>query len=396
MRGAGREPCEWTGFAIGSLDRHGDIMRALRSIGIGSVLFALTAVLFPAVAQAAAPTVYCVIAYGHENPGICDKHPDLGAPVYRGKIYPTSRPYGYGEKGLLFVEGYATPGTRVTVSATDGDLVISRTVEATASEGKYKADLKVTELGAHEASGPNPFGHSVLTVTAVAVNGLGEGSAPMSREIDKYAVDGATDAGGSTLDIYSPRLSNLKWPPKHWCRTSTAGMGNSNVGNFGGDRDGKCSSLQMDGVGAVPDLSWLMCIEPTSEGSAVRSLLPAPLNTPNPFRSEYCRTPVRDAAPTGEAQISGLAEDDHSGAFGHASEISKVVIQIKQGTSVLKTITNFSRQNSTQGHWAESIRINDFTPNYPNGPAYSVTVTVTDAVGKTASASQTGITIYPW
>lgn len=372
-------------------------MRRPRTITLGGVLLTLTAaVLVPAVAQAATPTVYCTVAYGHENPGNCEKHPDLSAPVYRGALYPTSQPFGYGEKGLLFVEGYATPGTRVTVSATDGSLTISRSVEATATEGSFKADLKVTELGVHAASGANPFGHSVLTVTAVAVNSLNEASSPRVTEIDKYAVDGATDGNGDTMDIYAPRLSGLKWPPKHWCHASTAGMGNSGVGNFGGERDGRCSSLQQDGVGAVPDVSWVMCLEATSEASGPRSLLPAPLNTPNPWRSQYCRTSTSAAAPTGEAQVSGLAEDDHSGSFGHASEIASVVIQVTQGTTVLKTITRFSRQNSTQGHWAEPLRINDFTPNYPNGTPYTVTVTATDAVGRTASASQTGITVYPW
>lgn len=370
-------------------------MRRLRTLGVGSILFALTAVLMPTAAYAATPTVHCVVAYGHENPGICEKHPDVNAPVYRGKIYPTSQPYGYGEKGLLFVEGYATPGTLVTVSATDGNLTVSRTVEATQSLGNYKADLKVTELGVHEASLGNQFGLSVVTVSAVAVNNLNEASLPRSAEIDKFAVDGDTDINGDTMDIYAPRLSGLRFPPKHWCHTSSAGMGNGG-NHFGGDREGRCSSLQADGVGAVPDVSWLACLDETSELSGPRSLLPAPLNTPSPFRPNYCRESVNKTPPTGEAQLSGLAEDDHSGAFSHASEISSIVIEIKQGTSVIKTITRFSRQNSTQGHWAETLRINDFAPNYPNGPAYSITVTVKDAVGKTASASQTGITVYPW
>jgi hypothetical protein len=371
-------------------------MRRLRTLTVSSALFALTAVVLPTTAQAATPVVHCVIAYGHENPGLCDKHPELGAPVYRGKIYPTSQPYGYGEKGLLFVEGYATPGTRVTVSATDGDLVISRTVEATSSEGTFKADLKVTELGVHAASGTNPFGHSVVTVSAVATNTLNEESAVTTTEIDKYAVDGATDGDGNTLDVYAPRLSGLRWPPKHWCHTSSAGMGNSSVGNFGGDRDGRCSSLQQDGIGAAPDLSWVACLEETSEASGPRSLLPAPLNTPNPMRSQYCRTSTRAAAPSGEAQLSGLAEDDHSGAFGHASEIASVVIRVTQGATVLRTITHFSRQNATQGQWATTLRINDFSPNYPNGTPYAVTVTATDATGRSATAAQTGIIVYPW
>lgn len=374
-------------------------MRRLRTLGVGTLL-ALTAVLVPSAANAAAPSVYCVIAYGHENPGNCDQYPDLSQPPYRGKIYPTSQPYGYGEKGLLFVEGYATPGTLVVVGATDGALTVTRTVEASAADGQFKADLKVTELGVHEATPTNPFGGAALTVSAYAVNALNEQSTTVTTTIDKYAVDGDTDGLGNTMDIYAPRLSGLRFPPKHWCHTSSAGMGNSSMPsgfrNLGGERDGRCSNLQSDGIGAAPDVTWLACIEATSEGSAVRQHLPSPLNTPNPFRSQYCRTSAANAPPTGEAQLSGLAEDDHGGAFGHASEISKIVIEIKQGAAVLKTITRFARQNSTQGAWAERLKIDDFAPNYPNGPSYSITVTATDAVGLTASASQTGITVYPW
>lgn len=208
------------------------IAGSVRKIAIGALFAAFAALLVPSAASAAAPTVYCVVAYGHENPGNCEPQPDLNVPPYAGRIYPTSQPYGYGEKGLLFVEGNANPGARVTVSATDGNLTVSRTVEAALADdpqtgrraGDFKADLKVTNMGVHEGTGGNPNGISTLDVTAVANVG-GTDSAPVSTTIDKYAI-APGDQGVTGLDKYKPIWTMAaQYPPGTWIHLTSNGVG---------------------------------------------------------------------------------------------------------------------------------------------------------------------------
>lgn len=207
------------------------IAGSARKIALGAVLAALSALLVPSAASAAAPTVYCVIAYGHENPGNCDPHPELSATAYDGRIYPTSQPYGYGEKGLLYVEGNANPGARVTVTATDGVRSFSRTVEAALANdpqtgrraGDFKADLKVTELGVHAGTPSNVNGVSDIDITAIATVG-GVDSAPATTDIDKYAITPGNE--GPTGDKYNPVFTmGPNYPPGAWIHLTSNGVG---------------------------------------------------------------------------------------------------------------------------------------------------------------------------
>lgn len=305
------------------------IAGSVRKIALGALLAAFAALLVPSAASAASPTVYCIVAYGHENPGNCNPQPELNAPPYAGRIYPTSQPYGYAEKGLLFVEGNANPGARVTVTVTDGSLTAVRTVEAAAANdpqtgrraGDFKADLKVTNMGVHQGSGGNPNGISTLDVTAVATVAAVD-SAPVSTTIDKYAI-----APGDTVkDIYKPVFPVIRRPQ------DTANQPNPQY----------------------PPATW---IHLTSNGVGV---------------------------------IRGLVEDDHPAAYGHASEIASINVTIKQGATMIRNFGNVAnRINSTQAKYDIVVNINDFEPSYPFNDPYVVAVTVKDANGNTVTVSGT-------
>lgn len=306
------------------------IAGSVRKIALGALFAALAALLVPAAASAAAPTVYCVVAYGHENPGNCDPQPNLSQPPYEGRIYPTSQPYGYGEKGLLFVEGNANPGALVTISVTDGTATVTRTVEAAASTdpqlgtraGDFKADLKVTNLGVHEGTPGNPNGISELTVSAVA-RVAGVDSPAKATSIDKYAITPG-DEGPTGKDKYKPVFPVIRRP-----------QDSSNQPNP-----------------QYPPGLWFHL---TSNGVGV---------------------------------IRGLVEDDHSAAFGHASEIASITVKITQGTTLLRDFGNVAnRINSTQAKYDVVVNINDFEPSFPMNDPYTVTVTVKDANGNTVTVS---------
>jgi hypothetical protein len=308
------------------------IAGSARKIALGAVLAALSALLVPGAAAAAAPTVYCVIAYGHENPGNCDPHPEVAAPPYEGRIYPTSQPYGYGEKGLLFVEGNANPGARVTVTATDGTRSFSRTVEAASASdpqsgrraGDFKADLKVTELGVHEGTPGNPNGISDIDITVVATVGSVD-SAPATTDIDKYAI-APGDEGPNGLDKYKPIFPVIRRP-----------QDSSNQPNP-----------------QYPPGFWMHL---TSNGVGV---------------------------------IRGLVEDDHPAAYGHASEIASIDVTIKQGATLIRDFGNVAnRVNSTQAKFDIVLNINNFEPSFPFSNPYVVTVVVKDANGNSVSSTGT-------
>lgn len=316
------------------------IVGSVRKISLVALLVATAALLVPGAAQAA-PTVYCVIAYGHENPGNCNPQPDLNAAPYQGRIYPTSQPYGYGEKGLLFVEGNATPGSSMTVSATDGSSTVTRRVETALSNdpqfgrraGDFKADLKVTNLGVHAGSPTNPNGISTLTVT---VSFTSAPDVSKTTTIAKYAI-APGDQGPTGKDKYAPQFPSL---------------------------------LRPDGTNNPP-------------------------NPPNPetpktfwFQESLLLCDDYDCNGQGEAKIRGLVEDDTAGAFGHASEIASITVTITQDGVMIRNYGNVAdRINSTQARFDITVKIGDLEPNFPLNAPYTVTIRVEDANGNKTGAA---------
>lgn len=246
----------------------------------------------PTVARAADPRVNCLQAFASIVPASkCDpstfRHLPPATPDV---ITPLTRLYNYGSNvndylGVVKVEGNATPGSRVTITISDGVKSINRTATAAPSPdsnyGQRAGDfevlfdptrdfsqgpLSVQELGSHSAGPdafptmPNPtptdLGQTVLTVSAVALVGS-ISSAPLAVEIFKRP---ATPG-----DEFGPELGSLRFPPQHWCHYSGRGAqaGPSSQGqeslHLGGQADGTCSSFAVTGLGAVPDVTWTLC-----------------------------------------------------------------------------------------------------------------------------------------
>ncbi len=383
---------------------------------------------------------------------------------------PLSRLYNYGSNvydymGVVKVEGNATAGSQVTITISDGTRSITRVATAAATSnpdyerraGDFevlfdptrdlsKGFASVQELGGHVAGPdatpemPSPsttdLGQTILTVQAVATQ-AGVESLPMSIEIFKQP---ATPG-----DIFEPELQSLRFPPKHWCHYSGKGAsgpkgdGGQEGMHLGGQSDGTCSSFAFDGVGAIPDATWVLCTRytgrlpdqvPNSIVDTERTLIDQhdavcdlamdcggiascstygciPLcdnacanglaDSYNSLRNQYCRAPYDQSMPTHHAPLSGRADDLAGAPDGFASEIASVTITITQGEAVVRTfIDPFARTNSTSGTWGWELNINDFAPTYPNGTPYVITVTATDAWGNSASESSSPITVYPF
>lgn len=321
------------------------IAGSVRKISLVALLVATAALLVPGAANAAAPRVLCVVAYGHENPGNCDPQPDLNVPPYAGRIYPTSQPYGYGEKGLLFVEGHTNAGAAVAVSATDGSRTYSRTVNATGA-GEFKADLKVTNLGVHAGTGGAACngivsvacnGISTLTVSVVATV-AGVDSAAVTTSIAKYAIKPG-DQGLTGKDQYAPQ-----WVAPRSCGTN-------------------CTQPNPE----FPPGFWFQSDLIILCGNA-------------------------DCTSIGEAIIRGHVEDDTANAFGHASEIASVNVTITRAGVLVRDFGNVAnRVNSTQAKFDIVLKAGDFEPTFPmsflNDDWYTVTVEIKDANGNSLSAS---------
>lgn len=397
------------------------------------ILTGLLASSLPSTATAASgPVVYCMKAFSSDVPAKCDPGTFPWDPEYRGIVTPNSRPYGNwpttnepGYPGVLYVEGNADAGSRVTVTVSDGsrsisEVVFARTNDDAGTEEK-RGDFRVAfdpmnnpnmlaslaELGTHAAdTGDNAAtvafpgsGKSTLTVTAVAEIAGVTGS-PLKVFADKYAA--------SPLDAAAPALQGLRWPPQHWCHYSSRGaqMPGANQ-HMGGDDDGRCGQFSQEGLGAIPDATWVACLKETSELPddvreelvAAQTLLGGPYCDYNcmnsPFRPYYCRTNYTRTHPHGEAPVMGLANDWRNDGTG--SEIKSVLIEVLQGSTVVKSYTDrFSRTTSTTARWGFTLKINDFQPNWPIGTPYIVKVTATDAWGRTSTAQSSTIYVYPY
>lgn len=410
----------------------------------------------PATSMAAGPKVRCLQAYATVVPPKCDPSDLTQAPT-TDKVTPISDLFGLGAPfmGNIVVEGNATPGSTVTITISDGQATLTReaVTAATASEnnatraGDFEVvfdptsdlskPLSVQELGVHRArpgapnSSTDPFdlGRSVLTVEAVASDGVAQ-SPTKTVEIVKLA---ATPG-----DTFAPEFRNLRFPPEHWCHW--AGEGGHLFGeNLGGGNDGSCGSLAYQGLGAVPDATWVLCMRETSMPpaqapelfeDAQRSAIDAhdmacdragdcqgldcesqygcdPLcdeacaagyaDEWHQVRNNYCRTTPERSHPTQTAPVAGTAVDLHDAANGLASEISTVRITITQAGRVIRSYEDhFARATSTSGGWGFSLSINDFAPSWPYDAPYLVTVVAEDAWGNQATAQSQPINVYPY
>ncbi|MFP5224680.1 MAG: hypothetical protein ACLGH3_03840 [Actinomycetota bacterium] len=402
-----------------------DLSRFSRSIIALAALIGATLPVAADAAPIAGPRVYCMIAFNDEIPDRCDPATFRHEPQYIGKLAPSIEVYP-SQAGVLYVEGNADPGAKVTVTVTDGDKSMTEVVTALAAPdpgtGERRGDFRVAfdpvndpnetasiaELGRHTADpGDDPLtvsppgsGLTRLTVIATAEMGGIEGT-PLEVFVDKYAA--------SAGDTQAPVLKGLKFPPAHWCRYSSRGAQMPGVNqHLGGDDDGRCGTLSMDGVGAIPDATWVFCVKETSElPDLVRnglvdlqSMFPGGPYCDyncmsNPFRGNYCRTNAARTVPHGEAPVIGLADDSRNDGTG--SEIASVVIEVFQGSTLLdRWDDRFARATSTTARWGFVLKINDFEPNWPGGVPYVVKVTATDAWGRVSSAQSAPITVYPY
>jgi hypothetical protein len=359
----------WKGFKRSSL---------VMALSVCATVASLT----PA-ANAAGARVFCLQTYGHEVPAQpCEKNPNLLQPYdYSGKVYPNSLLYvsSLGSQGSfvtaptgsIYVEGNATPGSRVAISVTDGIRTLGPfTVDAEPADGggaragDFFAEIMVSELGSHVATpgadpdnvGDDELGPTTLTITAQATDGMGS-AGPLTDTIVKHA---ATEG-----DTFKPRLVQQRWPSL--------------------DMDHICSQRQVeDAVNGSQELIFGDWILGFSEKSACT------------YHS-----------------ISGSILDHYNGSNGTASEISDVRIEITKeelGQTFLdvKHSTDTPNLPPTRGpiltRYASNVskysyifNINDLPPNdlalVGLDDFYTVTVTVCDAWGNVMSPSATNCVV---
>ncbi|MFA5891044.1 MAG: hypothetical protein WDA27_08860 [Actinomycetota bacterium] len=368
----------------------------------------IAAVVAPGAARASAPTINFAEAFG-------DAQPEVDADAAK-RLFATSLPYGFGEPGLAYVRGNATPGVYVTVTVSDGVSKVSRRVtsatdddvQAGVTRGDFNAELHVTEFGAHSSAAPScavsprpdpcvdpatsdftRLGPTSLDFTFVATSLDGSSSEPVVLEgaLTKYAA--------RPFDKVAPKLSRMTWPPMNWCHLSGSGV---DAGPTGQDYPGQGQGLGLGGSTSgscgrtpAPDVTWGACaVGPTGTG------LPAGPSEVTPPRAWCSTTSPSQSIPRGEALVSGLADDNWSGAMGVASEIASIHVQVWQGQTMLRSIPSITRFGP-RAAWGVTLRINDFEPNFPRGTPYDIKVIVTDAWGNTATTQASyGITVYPW
>lgn len=317
--------------------------RARRRLPLLSLALVALGTAQPGTAPAAFPRVLCLVAFGSQAPAEwCDA--DL-----RDTLTPTSQPYGPAfERATLFVRGTATPGHRITVTATDGALSISTTVTALTdqapsegrSAGDFSAELKGYLLGVHSApagatpdsTDPDDHGKSIITVSATSSDPhTGAESTPVTTTITKFA---ATPG-----DVFEPTILKTVWPPAEWHGVYDLAQG---------------------------------CIV------VLNACIPAA------------------GTPTGSAYVKGDVED--RAPQGLSSEIAEISLTVTQGERVIRgPIDVLARTGSTKAGWRIAFRQKDFEPNnLPGQPKYRFTVTIVDAWGNRVDASSGDVTVYPF
>lgn len=378
----------------------GRSFRRIRAIGAFLALASL--VIVPGQASAAAPSITSAEVFGNVRPG--ETHPpDMGPDT----LFANSRPFGNRfEHGTLFVRGSATGDVDgdgklrlwidVLVEDADGNQA-SRSVTAQSvddpeigrAQGDFNAELEVTELGQHVANGTDSttgnaadWGGSVLTVSITPRTTSDVTGTPFVTTITKYA--------GTPNDITPPRIRNLRFPPAHWCHLSSTGAKDPFFGvHMGGTNEGDCGSFSMDGFGAIPDATWVLCVNftPTFDYQQY-----------NPFRSRMCRTNSGASVPRGHARVNGVIDDLPTNAYGVGSEIGMTKIEVLQGETIVQSKQKLSRSGPI-GSFSFAWGINELAPNaYPPGAnePYVFKVTACDAWGQCSTAQSHDIWVYPY
>lgn len=404
--------------------------KGLRSLLLLTIVGSIVA---PGVAQAA-PNAPTVVVYGNQKPG----HPQCADALYGcSVVFANSRPYGDdGPHGAIYYVGKADPDVYIDIvvddQATDTDGKFIKTRVATAPTGSTEAidgydagefgvgipsgfpragdlnEIQVTNLGVHTANitaGPSStndadWGKSTLYITFQAVNPANENdrSTLVTKTITKYA--------GAPLDTQKPALARVQWPPQQWCQLSGTGAKIPRANqHMGGESNGQCATFPPPIVGAVPDLTWVVCLEQTSQPHKFLRI-PGIEGSDNPFRGEYCRTDSQRSVPTGEAALAGTVIDDVGTAYGLASEIASIKLEVFKGTALYRG--PFSLTDSTAGMrfgaratYALVQKIKDYEPNWQPGGApadqlYTWKITATDAWGNSVTATSPAVTVYPY
>jgi hypothetical protein len=251
---------------------------------------------------------------------------------------------------LLYVQGYATPDSWISVSASDGVSTVTARVTsgpniaepASPPVGRFSARMLVTNLGAHAvAPGATPdtldesqLGRFVLTLTAVVTDDAGTATSPQARTT-------VVKLAASAHDVTAPVIANTQMPS-------------------GGTICGPIAKLY----------------------AQVRSI--------SDRRYESCTMPLQ--------VVSGKADDNTVAANGYGSEIATVHVTIMQATQILKDLQSLQRLSGSTATWYYSWPLETFSPTDEcvNGssynslaPAYSVKVAVTDAWGHESTATST-------
>lgn len=347
------------------------------------VLGVLAVALVPGVgAQAAAPTIFCVRAFGHAVPTApCDPNPNQFAEREpEGKVYPTSYLYysSFGRPGLIqgggfpapprgsiFVEGNATPGATILVTVTDGVRTLgpfSTQTHVASPEGPragdFRAEIMVSELGDHRATpevdaddmGDNELGPTRLTVLATPTLGSIAGGTRQVSITKHAAVPG---------DVAVPSVTNEKWPPYDWERNCIIAKANE-------------ARLYVQGDQGRPPLGGYQPVRTSPPGVNP--------NPPQPqFRSECAVWP-----------IGGRIEDELFSPL-IASEISDVRITITKGVRTYLDVKAsdvpgiLTRDASNYASYNYLVSAWDYPPNplarIGRDDSYTITVTICDAWG---------------
>ena len=386
----------------------GKSIRKIRAVG--ALLVFASLVIVPGSANAAAPSITSAEVFGNWKPEVVPAPTNMGPKT----LFANSRPFGLRyEHGTLFVRGNATGDADgdgklrlfidVVVEDVDGNQA-TRTVTVQSvddpdigrAQGDFNAELTVTELGQHVANGtdsttgdPADWGGSVLdvSITPRTVGGL-EGTA-WTDSITKYA--------GTPNDVTPPAINKISWPPAHWCHLSSVGMQTPGfLGPFGGQhlggtREGDCGELSMDGFGAIPDATWVACVNFTP-GYDYQNM--------NPLRTaQMCRTSPNNSINIGHAKVSGVIEDLPTNALGVGSEILSLKIEVLQGATVVMTKDVLSPRDGTTAGYSVAWNINWLAPNaYPQGEydPYVFKVTACDAWQQCTVRTSHEIWVYPY
>lgn len=387
------------------------------------LLLVLAALTVPGASGAATPpTIDSVVVYGNLRPGdpSPETDPALAALKTSNTLFANSRPFGRNEHGIAYVQGVASGDLSgdgrlrlfVDIVATDGIRSITRTVTVQSVsdpdvgkvQGYFQAELNVWELGTHVATAgqqasndPTNWGPTVLDFNIRARATDGTLGPIVTERLTKYA--------GTPRDTFAPTLSKLRFPPTNWCHLQARSAQFPGLGNLGGTGDGSCGTA----APVVPfDPSWVYCTEPIP-GYSLRDQTSNPNSSADNADSlwanrNFCPGRGRHSAghhvPQGHAIVSGHVDDFGApNAFGVASEIATVTIQVFQGDVKLREVQNVLRQGP-QADFGLTLNINDFEPTdfglIPLADPYVIKVVACDAWNTCATAQSSEIHVYPY